>query len=70
MDSYSEAATKRTVAYLPSMVSSWVGGLLSGTEFVTLISPTENGVYNDYSTYSAACFALASAQVAFSVAAG
>ena len=38
--SYSEAATKRTVAYLPSIVSSWVGGLLSGTELVTLISPT------------------------------
>lgn len=46
-DSYSDAAMKRTVAYLPSIVSSWVGGLLSGTELVYLTSPTEKAVYND-----------------------
>jgi len=42
------------------MVSSWDGGLLSGTELVYLISPTENGAYNDCSTVSAGCLKLAS----------
>ena len=45
MDSCSEAVMKSTVAYLPSIVSSYDGGLLSGTEFTTLVSPNENGVY-------------------------
>jgi len=46
------------------MVSSCVGGLLSGTELVTLISPKSNGEYNDFSTYSAAYAVLASLQLA------
>jgi len=45
-------------------VSSWDGGLLFGTELVTLISPTENGANKDFSTDSALCAVLASDQSA------
>jgi hypothetical protein len=34
---------KRTPAYLPSIVSSLDGALLSGVEVTFLMSPSENG---------------------------
>lgn len=58
------------MAYLPSMVSSYDGGLLSGTELVTLISPTEKAPNNDLSTCSAACLALAPLQSALAAGSG
>jgi len=48
--SYSEAVEKSTPAYLPSIVSSRIGGLFPGAEFYCLISPTLNDEYRSYAT--------------------
>jgi len=48
------------VAYLPSIVSSWEGGLLSGVDLIYFTSPTVNAAYSSFGTNSSGCLAVAS----------
>jgi len=57
--SYSEAEVKSTPAYLPSIVSSAIGGLLPGAELTTLTPPTLNPPNKSASTSCAGYSALA-----------
>ena len=58
-DSYSEAVENNTPAYLPSIVSSTIGGLWSGALLVLVIVPVLKELNKSLDTSYAGCEVLA-----------